>query len=95
MIKTAWWRVGSERLRLISLLLTRWATEHQHLDLERGGGVYINFYHQDGGSHHQLRALATGTRLRPELAGRRSPVGDGGDEEEGGVFQHQDFYSII
>ena len=51
---------------------------------------------QDGGSHHQLRALATGARLRPELAGRRSPVGDGGDEEEGGgVFQHQDFYSSI
>ena len=32
-----------------------------------------------------MEVLTTQLRLRPELAGRRSPVGDGGDvEEEGG-----------
>ena len=43
--------------------------------------------------------LTTRLRLRPELAGRRSPVGDGGDvEEEGGGKggnQHQDLDSSI
>ena len=33
----------------------------------------------------RMEVLTTRLRLRPELAGRRSPVGDGGDvEEEGG-----------
>ena len=32
-----------------------------------------------------MEVLTTQLRLRPELAGRRSPVGDGGDvDEEGG-----------
>ena len=32
-----------------------------------------------------MEVLTTRLRLRPELAGRRSPVGDGGDvDEEGG-----------
>ena len=43
--------------------------------------------------------LTTQLRLRPELAGRRSPVGDGGDVEEEGVGrggnQHQDLDSSI
>ena len=48
-----------------------------------------------------MEVLTTRLRLRPELAGRRSPVGDGGDVEEeggrgeGGWHQDQDLDSCI
>ena len=46
-----------------------------------------------------MEVLTTQLRLRPELAGRRSPVGDGGDvEEEGGdtrEINHLKSYNLI